>query len=42
MSLINRLKLARMLMQFAEIETDKGKLTYEGELAFLDLVRITN
>lgn len=33
MSLINRLKLAKMLMQFAEIETDKGKLTYEGELA---------
>lgn len=32
MSLINRLKLAKMLMQFAEIETDKGKLTYEGEL----------
>lgn len=32
MSLINRLKLAKMLMQFAEIETDKGKLIYEGEL----------
>lgn len=26
------LRLAKMLMQFAEIETDKGKLTYEGEL----------
>ena len=27
------LKLAKMVMQFAEIETDKGKLIYEGELA---------
>ena len=26
------LKLARMLMKFAEVETDKGLLTYEGEL----------
>ena len=26
------LKLARMIMQFAEVETDKGLLTYEGEL----------
>lgn len=26
------LKLARMVMQFAEVETDKGLLTYEGEL----------
>ena len=32
MSKINRLKLARMLMKFAEVETDKGILTYEGEL----------
>lgn len=27
------LKLAKMLMKFAEIETDNGKLIYEGELA---------
>ena len=27
------LKLAKMIMKFAEIETDKGALTYEGELA---------
>lgn len=27
------LKLAKMVMKFAEIETDKGVLTYEGELA---------
>ena len=26
------LKLARMVMKFAEVETDKGLLTYEGEL----------
>ena len=26
------LKLARMVMQFAEVETDKGLLTYDGEL----------
>ena len=26
------LKLAQMLMQFGEIETNKGKLTYEGDL----------
>lgn len=26
------LRLAKMLMQFAEVETNKGKLTYEGEL----------
>lgn len=32
MSLINRLKLAKMIMKFAEIETDKGTLIYEGEL----------
>ena len=32
MSKINRLKLARALMKFAEVETDKGLLTYEGEL----------
>lgn len=32
MSLINRLKLARLLMKFAELETDNGKLVYEGEL----------
>ena len=32
MSKINRLKLAKMLLKFAEIETDKGLLTYEGEL----------
>lgn len=29
---INRLKLAKLLMKFAEIQTDKGVLTYEGEL----------
>lgn len=27
------LKLAKMLMKFAEVETDNGKLIYEGELA---------
>lgn len=27
------LKLAKMIMHFAEIETDKGALIYEGELA---------
>lgn len=27
------LKLAKMVMKFAEIETDKGALIYEGELA---------
>lgn len=27
------LKLAKMIMKFAEIETDKGLLIYEGELA---------
>lgn len=32
MSLINRLKLARMIMKFGEVETDKGKLIYEGDL----------
>lgn len=32
MSLINRLKLAKLIMKFAEIETDKGTLTYEGDL----------
>jgi hypothetical protein len=32
MSLINRLKLAKMLMKFAEIETDNGTLIYEGEM----------
>lgn len=32
MSLINRLTLAKLLMKFAEVETNKGKLTYEGEL----------
>lgn len=32
MSKIERLKLAKMLMKFGEIETDKGKLTYEGEI----------
>lgn len=33
MSLINRLKLAKMIMKFGEVETDKGMLTYEGDLA---------
>lgn len=32
MSKINRLKLAKLLLKFAEVETDKGLLTYEGEL----------
>lgn len=32
MSLINRLKLAKMIMKFGEVETDKGKLIYEGDL----------
>lgn len=32
MSLINRLKLARMIMQFSEIETDKGVLICDGTL----------
>ena len=32
MSLINRLKLAKMIMKFGEVETDKGMLTYEGDL----------
>ena len=27
------LKLARMIMKFGEVETDKGMLTYEGDLA---------
>ena len=29
---LNRLRLAKLLMQFGEIETDKGQLIYEGEL----------
>lgn len=29
---INRVKLARMIMKFAEIQTDKGILIYDGEL----------
>ena len=33
MSLINRLKLAKMIMKFGEVETDKGTLIYEGDLA---------
>lgn len=32
MSKINRLKLVKLLLKFAEVETDKGILTYEGEL----------
>lgn len=32
MSKINRLKLMKFLLKFAEVETDKGLLTYEGEL----------
>lgn len=32
MSKINRLKLAKLLLKFAEVETDKGILNYEGEL----------
>lgn len=32
MSKINRLKVAKLLLKFAEVETDKGILTYEGEL----------
>ena len=32
MSKINRLKLAKLLLKFAEVETDKGLLTYEGQL----------
>lgn len=32
MSKINRLKLVKFLLKFAEVETDKGLLTYEGEL----------
>lgn len=32
MSKINRLKLVKLLLKFAEVETDKGLLTYEGEL----------
>lgn len=30
--LINRLKLARMIMKFGEIKTDNGTLIFEGEL----------
>lgn len=33
MSLINRLKLAKMLLKFGSIQTDNGELQYEGELA---------
>lgn len=33
LSKINRLTLARMLRKFGELNTDKGVLTYEGELA---------
>ena len=32
MSKRNRLKWAKLLLKFAEVETDKGLLTYEGEL----------
>lgn len=32
MSKINRLKFIKLLLKFAEVETDKGLLTYEGEL----------
>lgn len=32
MSLINRLKLAKMLLKFGSIQTDNGELQYEGEL----------
>ena len=30
---INRIKLAKMIMKFGELETDKGILLYEGDLA---------
>lgn len=33
MSLINRLKLAKMLLKFGSIQTDNGELQYEGELS---------
>lgn len=33
MNKINRLKLAKMLLQFGYLKTDKGVLSYEGELA---------
>ena len=29
----NFLKLARLVMRFAEVKTDKGSLIYDGELA---------
>ena len=32
MSLINRLKLAKMILRFGTIDTDKGELQYEGTL----------
>ena len=32
MSLINRLKLAKMILKFGSIQTDNGELQYEGEL----------
>lgn len=31
--LINRIKLAKMLLKLASVDTDKGQLIYEGELA---------
>lgn len=33
MSLINRLKLAKMLLKFGSLKTDNGELQYEGDLA---------
>lgn len=32
MSLINRLKLAKMILRFGTVDTDKGELQYEGTL----------
>lgn len=32
MSLINRLKLAKMILKFGSVQTDNGELQYEGEL----------
>lgn len=36
----NFLKLARMLMKFAEVKTDKGSLIYDGELTLETPVQI--
>ena len=32
MSIINRIKLARAIMKFASVVTDKGELIYEGDI----------